>query len=102
MAEKVILAYSGGLDTSVLVKWLKEKYEYDVIAVNIDVGNEKDFTAVKQKALDIGAIESLVFDAKELFIKYFVFPALQADAIYEGQYPLATALTRPWLYRKRK
>ena len=95
MAEKVVLAYSGGLDTSVLVKWLQEKYGFDVIAVNIDVGNEKDFTKVRQKALDIGAIESVVIDAKELFIKYFVFPALQADAIYEGQYPLATALTRP-------
>jgi argininosuccinate synthase len=95
MAEKVVLAYSGGLDTSVLVKWLQEKYGFDVIAVNIDVGNEKDFTTVRQKALDIGAIESVVIDAKDLFIKYFVFPALQADAIYEGQYPLATALTRP-------
>jgi len=95
MAEKVVLAYSGGLDTSVLVKWLQEKYGFEVIAVNIDVGNEKDFTTVRQKALDIGAIESVVIDAKELFIKYFVFPALQADAIYEGQYPLATALTRP-------
>ncbi len=95
MSEKVVLAYSGGLDTSVLVKWLQEKYGFDVIAVNIDVGNEKDFTTVRQKALGIGAIESVVIDAKELFIKYFVFPALQADAIYEGQYPLATALTRP-------
>ena len=95
MAEKVVLAYSGGLDTSVLVKWLQEKYGFEVIAVNIDVGNEKDFTTVRQKALNIGAIESVVIDAKELFIKYFVFPALQADAIYEGQYPLATALTRP-------
>jgi len=95
MAEKVVLAYSGGLDTSVIVKWLQEKYGFDVIAVNIDVGNEKDFTAVRQKALDIGAIKSLVIDAKELFIKYFVFPALQANAIYQGQYPLATALTRP-------
>ncbi|MBN2240990.1 MAG: argininosuccinate synthase [Dehalococcoidales bacterium] len=95
MAEKVVLAYSGGLDTSILVKWLQEKYGYDVIAVNIDVGNEKDFTTVRQKALDIGAIESVVVDAKELFIKYFVFPALQANALYEGVYPLATALTRP-------
>ncbi len=95
MAEKVVLAYSGGLDTSVAVKWLKEKYSLDVIAVTIDVGNERDFSAVRQKALDVGAIKSEVIDAKELFVKYFVFPALQADAVYEGQYPLATALTRP-------
>jgi len=95
MAEKVVLAYSGGLDTSVLVKWLQEKYGYQVIAVNIDVGNEKDFTTVREKALKIGAIESVVVDAKEDLVKYFLFPALQGNAMYEGQYPLATALTRP-------
>ncbi len=95
MTEKVILAYSGGLDTSVAIRWLKEKYHLDVIAVTIDVGNERDFSAVRQKAIDVGAIKALVIDGKELFVKYFVFPALQADAIYEGQYPLATALTRP-------
>jgi argininosuccinate synthase len=95
MAEKVVLAYSGGLDTSVAIKWLKEKYNLEVIAVTVDVGNERDFSAVRQKALDVGAIKSEVIDAKELFVKYFVFPALQADAVYEGQYPLATALTRP-------
>ena len=95
MSEKAVLAYSGGLDTSVAVKWIKEKYGYDVIAVNIDVGNEKDFTAVREKALKVGAIKSIVKDAKNVFIKYFVFPALQADALYEGQYPLATALSRP-------
>jgi len=95
MSDKVVLAYSGGLDTSVAIKWLREKNDLDVIAVNIDVGNERDFTAVRQKALDIGAIKALVIDAKELFVKYFIFPALQANALYEGQYPLATALTRP-------
>ncbi len=95
MPDKVVLAYSGGLDTSVAIKWLKEKYEMDVIAVTIDVGNERDFTAVRQKALDTGAIKALVIDAKELFVKYFIFPALQANAVYEGQYPLATALSRP-------
>ena len=95
MTDKVVLAYSGGLDTSVAIKWIKEKYGVDIIAVTIDVGNERDFTAVRQKALDVGAIKALVIDAKELFVKYFVFPALQADAIYEGQYPLATALSRP-------
>ncbi len=95
MAEKVVLAYSGGLDTSVAIKWLKEKYNLDVIAVTIDVGNERDFSAVRQKALDVGAIKVVVMDAKETFVNHFIFPALQADAIYEGQYPLATALSRP-------
>jgi argininosuccinate synthase len=95
MSEKVVLAYSGGLDTSVAIRWIKEKYGVDVIAVNIDVGNERDFTAVRQKALKVGAIKAEVIDAKELFVKYFIFPALQADALYEGQYPLATALSRP-------
>ncbi len=95
MSDKVVLAYSGGLDTSVAIKWLKEKYNLDVIALTIDVGNERDFSAIQQKALKVGAVKALVIDAKELFVKYFVFPALQANALYEGQYPLATALSRP-------
>ena len=95
MSDKVVLAYSGGLDTSVAIKWLKEKYDLDVIALTIDVGNERDFSAIRQKALKVGAVKALVRDAKELFVNYFIFPALQADAIYEGQYPLATALSRP-------
>jgi argininosuccinate synthase len=95
VTDKIVLAYSGGLDTSVAIKWLKDKYHVDIIAVTIDVGNEKDFSAVKQKALKVGAIKSLVIDGKELFVKYFIFPALQANALYEGQYPLATALSRP-------
>ena len=95
MSDKVVLAYSGGVDTSVAIKWLQEKYQVDVIAVTIDVGNERDFSAVREKALQVGAVKALVKDAKELFVNYFVFPALQADAIYEGQYSLATALSRP-------
>ncbi|MFC1933775.1 argininosuccinate synthase [Chloroflexota bacterium] len=95
MSDKVVLAYSGGLDTSVAIKWLKEKYNLDVVAVTIDVGNERDFSTVRQKALDVGAVKAVVIDAKKIFVNHFVFPALQADAIYEGQYPLATALTRP-------
>ncbi|MCJ7604558.1 MAG: argininosuccinate synthase [Dehalococcoidales bacterium] len=93
--EKVVLAYSGGLDTSVAVKYLAEKYDMDVIAVTIDVGNEKDFTVIKEKAVKVGAIKCEVIDAKDMLVKYFLFPALQANALYEGQYPLATALTRP-------
>jgi argininosuccinate synthase len=95
VTDKVVLAYSGGLDTSVAIKWLHDKYNVDIIAVTIDVGNEKDFYAVKQKALRVGAIKALVIDGKDSFVKYFIFPALQANALYEGQYPLATALSRP-------
>ena len=95
MSGKVVLAYSGGLDTSVAIRWLKEKYDLDVIAVCIDVGNERDFSLIRQKALDIGAIKVSVIDAKKSYISDYVFPALQANAIYEGQYPLATALARP-------
>ena len=95
MSDKVVLAYSGGLDTSVAIKWIKEKYDLDVIALTIDVGNERDFSVVYQKALDVGAINAVVIDAKEAFVNDYIFPALQADAVYEGQYPLATALSRP-------
>ncbi|ALX47170.1 argininosuccinate synthase [Lentibacillus amyloliquefaciens] len=93
--EKVVLAYSGGLDTSVAVKWLQDKYNYDVIAVAIDVGEGKDLDFVKQKALDVGAVKSYVVDAKSLFANEYVLPALQANLLYEGKYPLISALSRP-------
>jgi len=95
MSDKVVLAYSGGLDTSVAIKWIKEKYDLDVIALTADVGNERDFSAIRQKALNVGAVKALVVEAKDSFVNEYVFPALQADAIYEGEYPLATALARP-------
>ena len=95
MPDKVVLAYSGGLDTSVAIRWLREKYNLEVVAVTVDVGNERDFSAIRQKALKAGAVKALVVDAKELFVNHFIFPALKADALYEGQYPLATALSRP-------
>ena len=93
--DKVVLAYSGGLDTSVAIKWINERYNMDVIAVTVDVGNAKDLEAVREKALRTGAIKAFVKDAREDFVRYFVFPSLQAGAIYEGVYPLATALARP-------
>jgi argininosuccinate synthase len=93
--DKVILAYSGGLDTSVAIPWLHEHYGMDVIAVTADVGNERDFTAIREKALRTGASTAYVVDAKDLFVQHFVFPALQAGAIYGDAYPLATALARP-------
>jgi len=95
VADKVVLAYSGGLDTSVAIKWLVEEYQLDVITLIVDVGNERDFAAIQEKALKVGAVKALVSDAKESLVNHFVFPALQADAVYEDQYPLATALARP-------
>ncbi len=95
----VVLAYSGGLDTSVAIRWIKEKYDLDVIALTIDVGNERDLPAIAERARSIGAVKALVVDGREDFVRYFVWPALQAGAIYEGQYPLATALARPLIAR---
>src|SRR3954463_3593879 len=92
---KVVLAYSGGLDTSVAIRWINEQYKLDVIAVTVDVGNEKDFEIVRQKALRTGAIQAFIHDAKESFVRDFAIPSLQAGTLYQGVYPLATALARP-------
>ncbi|HDY66969.1 MAG TPA: argininosuccinate synthase [Candidatus Scalindua sp.] len=93
--KKVVLAYSGGLDTSVAIKWMQEKHNMDVIALTIDLGTEKDLKPVEEKALKIGAGKSIIIDAKEVFVYYFIFPALQAGALYEKSYLLSTALGRP-------
>ncbi len=93
--EKVVLAYSGGLDTSVAIKWIQERYDMDVIALTIDLGTEKNLEPVAEKALKTGACKSMIIDAREVFVYYFIFPALQAGALYEKTYPLATALGRP-------
>ncbi|GGH85519.1 argininosuccinate synthase [Pullulanibacillus pueri] len=93
--EKVVLAYSGGLDTSVSIKWLQEKYNYDVIALGLNVGEGKDLEAIKQKALDVGAIKAITIDAKEMLAEDYILPALKANALYEGKYPISSALSRP-------
>jgi argininosuccinate synthase len=93
--EKIVLAYSGGLDTSVSVKWIQEKYGYDVIAVSLDVGEGKDLEAIKDKALKVGAIKSYMIDAKEMLAKEYILPALKANCLYEGKYPISSALSRP-------
>ena len=93
--EKVVLAYSGGLDTSVSIKWIQEKYGYDVIALGLNVGEGKDLAAIKQKALDVGAIKAITIDAKELLAEEYIVPALKANALYEGKYPISSALSRP-------
>lgn len=95
MKEKIVLAYSGGLDTSVSIKWIQEKYGYDVIALSLDVGEGKDLEAVRQKALKVGAIKSIVLNVKETFAKEYILPALKANALYEGKYPLSSSLSRP-------
>ncbi|TYS14034.1 argininosuccinate synthase [Rossellomorea vietnamensis] len=93
--EKVVLAYSGGLDTSVSIKWIQEKYGYDVIALGLDVGEGKDLDFIKEKALQVGAVKAYMIDAKELLAKEYILPALKANCLYEGKYPLSSALSRP-------
>lgn len=93
--EKIVLAYSGGLDTSVAIKWLTEQGGWDVVALSADVGEGKDLDFVKQKALGIGAVASHMVDAREQFAREFIAPSLQANALYEGVYPLSAALSRP-------
>src|SRR3989304_8130397 len=100
MSGKVVLAYSGGLDTSISIKWIKEKYDMDVIAVLVDCGQPEDLKEIYSKALNIGAIKSVIVDAKDEFIKDFIFPSIKANLKYEKKYPLATALARPLIVKK--
>ncbi|MBA2871744.1 argininosuccinate synthase [Anoxybacillus calidus] len=96
---KIVLAYSGGLDTSVAIKWLQER-GYDVIACCLDVGEGKDLDFIKEKALKVGAVKSYVIDAKEEFANEYALVALQAHTLYEGKYPLVSALSRPLIAKK--
>jgi argininosuccinate synthase len=94
--DKVVLAYSGGLDTSVAIKWLQENHDVDVIALAVDVGQERqDLEFVRQKALTIGAVESIVKDVREEYVEEFLAKALRANALYENKYPLLSAMSRP-------
>ena len=95
MPEKVVLAYSGGLDTSIIIPWLKENYAYDVIAMVGDVGQGDDVEAVVEKAYKTGASKVIVEDMREEFLTGYVFPALKAGAVYEHKYLLGTSLARP-------
>lgn len=93
--KKVVLAYSGGLDTTVIIPWLKENYNYEVIAVCIDVGQGDDWKVIKARAMDTGADSCYVVDAREEYITDFIWPALKANAVYEDQYLLGTSTARP-------
>jgi len=100
MTETVVLAYSGGLDTSVSIKWIQEKYDADVITVTLDVGQQDDFKAIEEKAKKLGVLRHYSIDAKHEFTTQYVFPAIKANALYEGKYPVSSALSRPLIASK--
>ena len=99
--KKVVLAYSGGLDTSVIVKWLIETYQCEVIAFAADVGQKEELTGLKKKAIKTGASKIYIDDLREEFARDFVFPALRANAIYEGTYLMGTSLARPLIAKRQ-
>ena len=98
--EKIVLAYSGGLDTSVILKWLIDK-GYEVIAYIADVGQDDNFTEAREKAISIGASKVYIEDLKEEFVTDYIFPAIKANAVYEGRYLLGTALARPLIAKRQ-
>jgi argininosuccinate synthase len=98
--ERIVLAYSGGLDTSVAIPWLKEKYNAEVIAVTLDLGQGRELNQIRERAMATGAIRCHVLDVREEFALEYILPALQAGAMYEERYPLATALGRPLIAKK--
>src|SRR3954465_9722955 len=92
---KIVLAYSGGLDTSIILRWLKENYDAEIIAFCADIGQEEELAGLDQKALSTGASKCVIDDLREEFARDFIFPMMQAGAIYEGQYFLGTSIARP-------
>jgi len=100
LKEKVVLAYSGGLDTSVIIPWLKENYDLEVIACCVDVGQGDDFNAIREKAVLSGASKVYIEDAKKEFVENYIFPTLKAGAVYEGKYLLGSSFARPLIAKK--
>jgi argininosuccinate synthase len=98
--ETAVLAYSGGLDTSVAINWIKERYSVDVVTATVDVGQEENLEEATERALLNGALRSYLIDAKDEFAERFIAPALKANSLYEGKYPLSTALARPLIAAK--
>ena len=99
--NKVVLAYSGGLDTSVILKWLIETYHCEVVAFSADIGQKDDLVQIEKNALSTGASKVYIDDLKETFVKDYVFPAFRANAIYEGQYLLGTSIARPLIAQRQ-
>jgi argininosuccinate synthase len=100
LPDKVVLAYSGGLDTSVSIKWIKEKYNLDVVTCTVDVGQKEDLFEIEERSKKIGALAHYSIDAKEEFVKNYIWKGLKANSLYESVYPLSTALARPLLATK--
>jgi len=98
--NKVILAFSGGLDTSVCVKYLQKLHSLDVITLTVDVGQDEDFKEIEKISMDLGSIDHIYIDAKEEFVNEYVAPAIKANALYQQEYPLATAIARPLIAKK--
>ena len=98
--DRIVLAYSGGLDTSVAVRWLADKYDAEVVAVTLDLGQGRELDDVRERALGVGAVRAHVIDVREEFVQEYILPSLQAGAIYEDKYLLATALGRPLIAKK--
>ena len=101
MPKKIVLAYSGGLDTSVILKWLQQKYKCPIAAYTADVGQNDDFNEINSKAKNLGVEEICIDDLKEEFVKDYVFPMFRANALYEGVYLLGTAIARPLIAKKQ-
>ena len=99
--NKIVLAYSGGLDTSVILKWLANEYGCSVIAYSADIGQKEDWDAVRAKGLATGAEKVVVSDLREEFVRDYIFPAFRANAIYEGSYLLGTSLARPLIAKEQ-
>ncbi len=100
MSDKVVLAYSGGLDTSVAIRWIKEKYGLEVVTLTIDVGQTDDLAEIERKSKLVGAVNHHTLDCKREFVEEYVFPAVKANALYEGKYPVSTAIARPLIAEK--
>ncbi len=100
-ANKIILAYSGGLDTSVILKWLAEEYECPIVAYAADVGQHENWDAVREKGMATGAEKVIISDLREEFVRDYIFPAFRANAVYEGSYLLGTSLARPIIAKEQ-
>jgi len=100
MSQKIVLGYSGGLDTTVMIKWLSEKYDAKIVTVTVDVGQREDLNEIEERAYHAGAQKHVSFDCKKEFYEDYVKKAIKANALYQGEYPLSTALARPLIAKK--